>query len=86
VDGCPYWQNPDIDSPVRTATNYGCAFNSNLAAMVANPDDLVHGREASGDGAVVVAGRALRAYRESQPTSRQGLPASNTTTEVGKET
>ena len=34
-----------------TGTNYGCAINSNLAAMIANPDDLVHGREASGQGA-----------------------------------
>lgn len=80
VAGCPNWQDKGVDSPLRTNTNYGCAFNSNLAAMVANPDDLVHGREASGDGAGVVAGRAVRAYRESQPTSRQGLPAINTTT------
>jgi pilus assembly protein CpaD len=80
VDGCPEWGNPDIDSPVRTHTNYGCATNSNLAAMIANPDDLVHGREASGEGAVGVAGRAVRVYRESQPTGRQALPATSTTT------
>lgn len=79
VEGCPSWTNPDIESPVRTGSNYGCASNSNLAAMIANPDDLVHGREASGEGAVVVAGRAIRTYRESQPTGRQGLPASSTT-------
>jgi pilus assembly protein CpaD len=79
VEGCPYHANPDIESPVRTNTNYGCATNSNLAAMIANPDDLVHGREASGEGGVVVAGRAVRTYRESQPTGRQGLPASSTT-------
>jgi pilus assembly protein CpaD len=79
VPGCPSWTDPGIDSPLRLSTNYGCATNTNLAAMVANPDDLVHGREASGAGAVVVAGRAIRTYRESQPTSRQGLPASTTT-------
>jgi pilus assembly protein CpaD len=79
VDGCPDWENPDIESPTRTASNYGCAINSNLAAMIANPDDLVHGREASGQGAVVVAGRAVRSYRESQPSGRQGLPAATTT-------
>ncbi|HEV2817301.1 MAG TPA: CpaD family pilus assembly lipoprotein [Allosphingosinicella sp.] len=81
VDGCPQWGNPDIDSPVRTNSNYGCAINSNLAAMIANPDDLVHGREASGEGAAVVAGRAVRVYRESQPTGRQALPATSTTTQ-----
>jgi pilus assembly protein CpaD len=79
VDGCPDWQGKEIDSPVRTGTNYGCATNVNLAAMIANPDDLVQGREASGEGAVVVAGRAIRTYRESQPSSRQGLPANSTT-------
>lgn len=79
VEGCPDWENPDIESPTRTASNYGCATNSNLAAMIANPDDLVHGREASGQGAVVVAGRAVRTYRESQPSGRQALPASSTT-------
>ena len=28
---------PGIDSPVSTESNYGCATNSNLAAMIANP-------------------------------------------------
>ena len=79
VPGCPAWGDPGIESPVRTGTNYGCAINSNLAAMIANPDDLVRGREASGNGASVVAGRALRTYRESQPTGRQGLPVTSTT-------
>ena len=31
-------------------SNFGCAVNGNLAAMVANPSDLVHGREGSGVG------------------------------------
>jgi len=79
VPGCPIWGDPGIESPVRTGTNYGCATNANLAAMIANPDDLIRGREASGDGSVVVAGRAIRTYRESQPSSRQGLPATSTT-------
>jgi pilus assembly protein CpaD len=79
VPSCPNWQDPGIESPVRTGANYGCATNGNLAAMIANPDDLLHGREASGEGAVVVAGRALRTYRESQPTGRQALPTNSTT-------
>jgi pilus assembly protein CpaD len=79
VPGCPSWTDPGIDSPVRTSTNYGCAVNSNLAAMIANPDDLIHGRDASGNGGALTAGRAVRAYREGQPTGRQGLPANSTT-------
>jgi len=79
VPGCPSWTDPGIDSPVRTGTNYGCATNSNMAAMIANPDDLVHGREASGRGAAIVAGRAVRVYRESRPSGQQPLPANSTT-------
>ena len=79
VPGCPSWTDPGIDSPIRTGTNYGCATNSNLAAMIANPDDLIRGREGSGQGNTVVAGRAVRTYRESQPTGRQGLPTNSTT-------
>ena len=79
VPGCPSWTDPGIESPVRTGTNYGCATNSNLAAMIANPDDLIHGREASGNGTAATAGRAVRVYREGQPTGRQGLPTNSTT-------
>jgi pilus assembly protein CpaD len=79
VAGCPYWSDAEIDSPVRTGTNYGCATNSNLAAMIANPDDLVHGRAGSSTGAASTAGRAVRVYRESRPTGAQPLPANSTT-------
>ncbi len=78
VEGCPSYTNPGIDSPVRTDSNYGCATNSNLAAMVANPDDLVHGQEGSGRESAQVAGRAVRTYRERQPTGTQPLPATTT--------
>ncbi|HST35831.1 MAG TPA: CpaD family pilus assembly lipoprotein [Allosphingosinicella sp.] len=79
VPGCPEWGDPGIDSPVRTGTNYGCATNSNLASMIANPDDLIHGRGASGAGSGQVAGRAIRVYREGQPTGRNGLQQTTTT-------
>ena len=79
VPGCPEWSNPDIESPTRTGSNYGCATYGNLAAMIANPDDLIRGREAGTRGAAVIAGRAVRVYRETQPTGRQALPASSTT-------
>ena len=59
-------------------TNYGCAINSNLAAMIANPDDLVRGQDASGRDTSVTAGRAIRTYRERTPTGSQPLPAVTT--------
>lgn len=84
VPGCPYYgevgrEDPGIESPIRTGPNYGCATNSNLAAMIANPDDLIHGRDGTNSGSGTTAGRAIRAYREGQPTGRQGLQQTTTT-------
>ena len=78
VEGCPNWSNPGVASTSTTSTNYGCAFNSNLAAMIADPNDLVHGRDASVRGSGSTAARAIRVYRETQPTGRQGLPSTST--------
>jgi pilus assembly protein CpaD len=78
VENCPSYTNPGIDSPARTDSNYGCATNANLAAMIANPDDLVHGQEASGRDSSIVAGRAVRTYRERVPTGTQPLPSTTT--------
>ena len=36
---------PDWDN--KTDADFGCGVNSNIAAMVADPEDLVHGREGS---------------------------------------
>ncbi|HYD14361.1 MAG TPA: CpaD family pilus assembly lipoprotein [Allosphingosinicella sp.] len=83
VDSCPSYTNPGIDSPVRTDSNYGCATNSNLAAMVANPDDLVRGQEGSGRESAQVAGRAVGSYRTRQPTGNQPLPAPSTRSSGG---
>jgi len=44
VPNCPNWGSGPIDSASRTDANYGCAVNSNLAAMIADPQDLLHGK------------------------------------------
>ena len=44
VPNCPNWSVPSQPNyNNRSMSNFGCAVNSNLAAMVANPEDLVHG-------------------------------------------
>jgi pilus assembly protein CpaD len=80
VPGCPYWAaSTNGAAPQQnTSSNYGCSVNSNLAAMIANPEDLVHGRDGVGNGSALTAGRAIRTYREGQPTGRQGLAAPTT--------
>ena len=79
VPGCPNWSvasQPNFEN--RTMSNYGCGVESNIAAMVANPEDLVHGREATGTGDVNTAARAVIMYRSTAPTGIKGLEASST--------
>jgi len=52
--------------------------NGNLAAMIANPDDLLHGREGLGVGDATTASKALDYYRSAPPTASRGLQDVNT--------
>jgi len=80
VPSCPDWNPEDNGASPRqnTSTNFGCATNANLAAMIADPRDLVRGQGDSGNGAASTASRAIRVYRTRTPTGQQGLPASST--------
>jgi len=78
VPTCPNWGLKDVASNVNTSSNFGCGVNSNLAAMVADPNDLVLGRQGSIDGASRIATRAVRVYREQQPTGTQTLQSPST--------
>jgi pilus assembly protein CpaD len=65
VPGCPNWSVPSQpNSQNRTMSNFGCAVNGNLAAMVADPQDLANGREgpAAIDG--VDGAKAVNMYRD----------------------
>ena len=74
VPNCPNWDRPAQPNYNNLSVpNFGCAVNSNLAAMVANPEDLIHGREGSGLGDAATATRAIGVYRTTPPTGTQGL-------------
>jgi len=79
VPGCPDWgrsSSPNFKS--LSSPNLGCGVNSNLAAMVANPQDLVFGREGSGVGDNRTAIKAVDSYRKAVPTGTTGLKDINT--------
>ncbi len=78
VPSCPNWGPPGAVGPLQTSPNYGCSVNGNLAAMVANPNDLVLGQEGAAGGDPATAARAVRVYRNATPTGSGGLPASST--------
>lgn len=74
VPNCPNWERPaQPNYNNKMVPGFGCAVNSNLAAMVANPEDLVHGREGSGVGDAATAARAVTIYRTTPPTGTKGL-------------
>jgi pilus assembly protein CpaD len=69
VPNCPDWRRPsNFELAASTSSNFGCATQSNLAAMVADPQDLAEGRDYAGaDGATVV--KATEAFRRRTPTA-----------------
>lgn len=69
VPGCPDW-SAKSGSNYNNATHpgFGCGVNSNLAAMVANPDDLIAGQTGTGETVVTTSTKAIRAYRAAEPT------------------
>ena len=74
VPGCPNWSRPSAPDPENhSMSNFGCAVNSNIAAMVANPEDLLHGREGNGVGDTLTAAKAVQLYRSTPPSGSKGL-------------
>lgn len=79
VKGCPDWgTQSDTNLHNATASGYGCAINGNLAAMVANPEDLVKGSDGNGTTVVSTSTKAIESYRNQTPTGEKGLKASST--------
>ena len=73
VPGCPNWSrpsNPNFSNEMMS--NFGCAYSGNLAAMVANPADLVSGREPSGLSDPVLSNKAIQSYRNKAPGAKGG--------------
>jgi pilus assembly protein CpaD len=76
VPGCPNWSEPSQPNySNKMMSNFGCGVNSNLAAMVANPEDLVRGREGTNLGNNQTSNKAVILYKSSPPTGKGGLQA-----------
>lgn len=89
VPGCPNWDraaSPDFKN--RQMSNFGCALNGNFAAMVADPQDLVFGRDGGSVVDAATAAKAIHMYRGWPLTGvAEGVslrPLDKTTTKEGK--
>ena len=79
VPNCPNWSvTTDINYTNGIHPNFGCAVNSNVAAMIANPEDLIAGQEGSGETILTGQTRAIDSYRSSTPSGSGGLNGSST--------
>jgi pilus assembly protein CpaD len=74
VPGCPNWSaTSDMNYNNGTSPNYGCATKSNLAAMIANPEDLIEGQKGTGETVIMSSSKAIETYRDAAPTGAGGL-------------
>lgn len=81
VPGCPdFSAKSDTNLGNATSSNYGCATNSNLAAMVADPEHLLRGAKGNGETVVMSSTKAIDSYREAKPTGENGLKSNSTQT------
>ena len=79
VPGCPDWSaKSDTNLNNATSANYGCATNSNIASMVADPEHLIRGANSTGRTVVMSSTKAIDSYREAKPTGEQGLKQEST--------
>lgn len=72
VPGCPDWSaNSETNTLNALHPNYGCATNANMAAMVANPDDLIRGAT-SDSNPVATSNKAISTFENAKPSGNGG--------------
>lgn len=73
VPTCPAFASAvEVNFDAHTSPNYGCSINSNLAAMIANPADLVRGAPGTHDYDATAGTRAITELRAAKPTGDGG--------------
>ncbi len=84
VPGCPDWSaQSDANYNNGTSPGYGCAVNSNLAAMIADPQDLLEGKASDGTTTISTSTKAINTYRDAEPSGAGGLQSA-TSSEGGE--
>jgi pilus assembly protein CpaD len=79
VPGCPDWSaKSETNLKNATSSNYGCATNANMAAMVADPEHLLQGAAGKGQTTVMSSTKAIDSYRQTPPTGEGGLTKQST--------
>lgn len=69
-----------VNFDAHTGSGFGCAVNGTLAAMVADPNDLVRGRADDGARTTNTATKAVTIWRKAAPTGGGGTVLKSETT------
>lgn len=81
VPGCPdFTRSGSSEFQGSSTSNFGCASNASLAAMVADPLDLVRGQTGDGTADPFTAGRAIGTYRKAASTGDGGTAVKSEST------
>jgi pilus assembly protein CpaD len=84
VPGCPDWSaKSDMNYSNGISPGFGCAVNSNLAAMVADPQDLIEGKKGASETVIATSNKAISTYRDMEPTGKAGLMDAGTAAAAG---
>jgi pilus assembly protein CpaD len=74
VPGCPdHSRVSGLDLEGHASSNYGCSVNSNMAAMIANPADLVRGQAGAAASDPAIAYKAIDTLRRAPTTGAAGI-------------
>ena len=61
-----------VNFDAHTSSTFGCAINGTLAAMVADPNDLIRGKADDGANSAAAAAKAITVWRKAAPTGAGG--------------
>jgi pilus assembly protein CpaD len=85
VEGCPDWgRGGAAELAGSSGSNYGCATATNLAAMIANPEDLVVGQDGNRTADAMLSVKAIKTYRDAAATGAAGIKAESSQSAGGK--
>ncbi len=69
VPGCPDWSDTQETNPsLAGGANFGCGVNGMLAAMVADPEDLLRGRSSDSALRTATSNKAIATWRDKPAT------------------
>lgn len=70
MPNCPNWDRRRYNATAETGSNFACAVNGNLAAMIADPGDLVLGQNGPATPEAAAVNKSVKLYRDAILTGK----------------